>query len=59
MNKHNADLVKFVAEYYEISRKEAEERIDMYKHFSTGVESLTEMLRSYGKTEKEIKKLLK
>ncbi len=59
VNKHNADLVKFVAEYYEISRKEAEERIDMYKHFSTGVESLTEMLRSYGKTEKEIKKLLK
>ena len=59
VNKHNADLVKFVAEYYEISRKEAEERIDMYKHFSTGVESLTEMLQSYGKTEKEIKKLLK
>ena len=48
-----------VAYHYEISRKEAKERIEMYIHFSTGVETLTDMLRSYGKTDKEIKKLLK
>ena len=59
VDKYNPELVKLVASHYEISRKEAKERIEMYIHFSTGVETLTDMLRSYGKTEKEIKKLLK
>tara|TARA_R110002096_G_C14146442_1_gene683500 strand:+ start:77 stop:517 length:441 start_codon:yes stop_codon:yes gene_type:complete len=59
VNKFNPELVNMVAQHYEISRKEAKERIEMYIHFSTGVETLTDMLRSYGKTDKEIKKLLK
>ena len=59
VDKYNPELVKLVASHYEISRKEAKERIEMYIHFSTGVETLTDMLRSYGKTDKEIKKLLK
>jgi|TARA_R110002072_G_scaffold41294_4_gene116201 hypothetical protein len=59
VNKFNPELVNMVAHHYEISRKEAKERIEMYIHFSTGVETLTDMLRSYGKTDKEIKKLLK
>ena len=59
VSKFNPELVKMVAHHYEISRKEAKERIEMYIHFSTGVETLTDMLRSYGKTDKEIKKLLK
>lgn len=59
VDKFNPDLVKMVASHYEISRQEAKGRIEMYIHFSTGIETLTEMLRGYGKTDKEIKKLLK
>ena len=59
MDKYNTELVTIIANHYEISRKEAKLRIDMHKHFSHGVEGLTELLRSYGKTEKEIKRLLK
>ena len=59
MDKYNPELVKLVADHYEISRKEAKQRIDMFKHFSTGIENLTDMLRGYGKTDKEIKRLLK
>ena len=46
VDKYNPELVKLVASHYEISRKEAKERIEMYIHFSTGVETLTYMLRS-------------
>ena len=59
VDKFNPELVKIVASHYEISRKEAKDRIEMYTHFSTGTETLTEMLQGYGKTKKEIKKLLK
>ena len=57
--KYNPELVTCVANHYEISRKEAKERIGMYMHFSEGMQSLADMLRMYGKTEKEIKRLLK
>jgi hypothetical protein len=33
--------------------------IDLYKHTSSGLNSLTEIVEQYGKTKKEIKKLLK
>jgi hypothetical protein len=59
MEKYNTELVKLVSTHYEISRTEAEQRIDMFIHFTTGTETLTELLQSYGKTDKEIKKLLK
>ena len=59
VNKFNPELVKLVASHYEVSRKEAKSRIEMYKHFSAGTETITEMLRGYGKTKKEIKRLLK
>lgn len=58
MEKYNTELVKLVSTHYEISRTEAEQRIDMFIHFTTGTETLTELLQSYGKTDKEIKKLL-
>ena len=59
VDKYNPELVTCVANHYEISRKEAKERIGMYMHFSEGMRSLADMLRMYGKTEKEIKRLLK
>lgn len=59
VDKYNPELVTCVANHNEISRKEATERIGMYMHFSNGIQNLVEMLRMYGKTEKEIKRLLK
>ena len=59
VEKYNPELVTILAKHYEIGRKEAKMRIDIHKHFSHGVEALTEVLRSYGKTDKEIKRLLK
>jgi len=59
VDKYNPELVTIVANHYEISRKEAKERIEMFMHFRHGVQSLTDTLRMYGKTEKEIKRLLK
>ena len=59
MEKYNSELVKLIANHYEISRREAKQRIDMYKHFSTGTQALIEILESYGKDKKEIKRLLK
>jgi hypothetical protein len=59
VGKYNPELVTCVANHYEISRKEARERIGMCMHFSDGMRNLTDMLRMYGKTEKEIKRLLK
>ena len=59
VDKYNSELVILIAKHYEISRKEAKMRIDMHKHFSNGIETLSDILRSYGKTDKEIKRLLK
>ena len=59
VDKYNSELITILAKHYEISRKEAKERIGMYMHFSEGMRSLADMLRMYGKTEKEIKRLLK
>ena len=59
MDKFNPELVSIVAKHYEISRAEAKQRIEMYHHFRTGIDTLTDVLTGYGKTQKEIKKLLK
>ena len=59
VDKYNTELVSLIAKHYEISRKEAKLRIEMHIHFNNGIETLTEILRGYGKTEKEIKRLLK
>jgi len=59
VDKYNTELVSLIAKHYEISRKEAKERVSMYMHFSHGMQNLSDILRMYGKTEKEIKRLLK
>ena len=59
VDKYNTELVNIIAKHYEVSRKEAKLRIDMHKHFSHGIETLSDILRGYGKNEKEIKRLLK
>ena len=53
-DKYNKDLVKFIANHYQIAKIEAEEYIGLLTK-----DDLTSILKQYGKTEKEIKKLLK
>ena len=59
VDKFNPELVTLIAKHYEVSKKEAKVYIDLYKHTSSGLNSLTEIVEQYGKTKKEIKRLLK
>lgn len=59
MVKHDKDLVKLIASHYECSISESEEYADLFKNTDGGKNHLQELLKMYGKTEKEIKKLLK
>ena len=54
MNKYNKDLVTVVANHYQVSRLEAETYIDIMENVE-----ITELLKKYGKQEKQIKELLK
>jgi hypothetical protein len=54
MNKYNKDLVTVIANHYQIARSEAEVYIDLMEQ-----SEITELLKKYGKQEKEIKVLLK
>ena len=58
-DKYNKDLVKFVKEHYITSTREAESMIDILILTNEGLQSLVDAMKIYGKTEKEIKKLLK
>ena len=59
VDKFNPELVTLIAKHYEVSKKEAKVYIDLYKHTSSGLNSLTEIVEQYGKTKKERKRLLK
>ena len=59
VNKFNKELVKFVRDHYEVNSQEAEEYIGIFIRTNSGLENLVDIMKSYGKTEKEIKKLLK
>ena len=53
-NKYNKDVVKLLADHFQLPKSEAEEYISLL-----GKEQLTSIMKKYGKTELEIKKLLK
>ena len=59
VNKYNKDLVKLIANHYSVNSQEAEEYVELFKKGDGGINHLTKLLKMYGKTEKEIKKLLK
>jgi len=59
MDKYNKDLVNFVKDNYQINSREAEEYVDLFKRNDGGINHLTKLLKMHGKTDKEIKKLLK
>lgn len=56
-NKYNTDLVKFIANHMQISKRESMEYIDYCK--DDHIDELKSILEKYGKTEKEIKQLIK
>ena len=53
-DKYNKELVKLIADHYQVARIEAEEYIDLLKQ-----DEIINLLKKYGKQEKEIKGLLK
>ena len=59
MDKYNKDLVKIIGEHYQIPKTEAEEYITIFLSNSNTLDNLVTILKMYGKTEKEIKGLLK
>ena len=58
-DKFNPELVTIISKHYEVSKSEAKSYIDLYMHTNDGVNNITSILEMYGKTKKEIKKLLK
>ena len=54
MNKYNKNLVKIIANHYQIAYIEAEQYIDLMEQTE-----IVDLLKKYGKQEKEIKVLLK
>ena len=59
VDKYNKELVKIIKDHYEVNSREAETYIELFKHTNMGLQNLINTLELYGKTEKEIKKLLK
>ena len=59
VNKYNKDLINFLKDHYQINSREAEEYVDIFIRTNSGIQSLVDIMKTYGKTEKEIKKLLK
>lgn len=58
-DKYNKELIEMLRNHFEVPSKEAEEYVDMLATLDVGDECIREFLRKYGKTDKEIVKLLK
>ena len=55
--EYNKDLLSMLTQHYQISKRDAKTYIDFWK--DNGVDDLKNLLKDYGKTEKEIKQWLK
>jgi len=53
-NKYNKELVKFIADHFEVAKSEAEDYIGLLHK-----DEIISMLKKYGKSEKDAKSLLK
>jgi hypothetical protein len=56
-DKHNPDLIELIAHHFQISEKEAVEYIELYTIVSK--DTLVSIIKKYGKSDQEVKKLLK
>ena len=57
--KYNDKLVDYVRQYYEVSSVEAKDYIDILSRDEKGVESLVNIVKTYGVDEKELKRVMK
>lgn len=57
VDKYQSELVELLSKHFLISEAEALEALDMY--FETSLIPLKEIIKKYGKTDKECEKLLK
>lgn len=55
--KYNPDLVKLLSQHYLISRSETMDILDLY--VENDINTLIKVIKLYGKTDKEVKDLLK
>ena len=53
-DKFNKEVINYLVKYFEISKQQASEYVKLMPK-----ENLTYMLKEYGKTDKEIKKMIK
>ena len=56
-DKYNAELIELIAMHFQISEKEASEYIELY--LLTDKDALVSIVKMYGKSDQEVKKLLK
>ena len=56
-DKYNAELIELIAMHFQISEKEASEYIELY--LLTDKDALISIVKMYGKSDQEVKKLLK
>ena len=56
-DKYNPELVELLSKHFLISESEARDYIDLYQESS--LNTLKEIIKKYGKTDKEVTKLLK
>mgnify|MGYP003634455912 FL=1 len=59
VDKYNPELVKFLANCLQCGKTEAEEFVGILLPTVSGRDNLIKLLKTYGHTDKEIKKLLK
>lgn len=56
-DKYNSELVELLSKHYQISEKEATEYLDLF--YLDRLNTLKEIIKKYGKNDKEVAKLLK
>ena len=56
--KYNTELLSLLSKYYEISNSEVRDYLDIFLKNDENIKELITIIRKYGKSDKEIKKLL-
>lgn len=59
VNKYNPELVEFIRRTHMISKREVNQYLDVFLKDASGINFLKDLLRKYGKSDKEIKGILK
>ena len=59
VDKYKPELVEFVRRTHMVSKREANQYLDIFLKDKIGIEFLKDLLKKYGKSDKEIKGILK